>query len=820
MDGMKKTAELFDAERYPVCAVFPALLTAWREAGRVILAAPPGSGKTTLVPPFLLQQGEPGRLLMLEPRRVAARAAAARIASLLGDGPGGIAGYRVRGETQVSARTRIEIVTDGVLIRMLQRDPELSGVSGIIFDEFHERHLESDLDLALTCDLRASLRPDLRVMVMSATLDCARLSRLLDDAPVVTAEGRVWPVTRHHLESSPDCRELGERAARVVRGLLAREEGSILVFLPGVREIERAAAALADVASPRVQIAPLYGRLDRREQDRAIEPAPEGVRKVVLATNVAESSLTIEGVRIVVDGGFERAVRFDAGRSLPFLAARRISRASAEQRAGRAGRTGPGAVYRLYDEAVFRAMPAFSPPEIASADLAPLAQELAQWGADPASLRWLDPPAPAGLAAARELLTKLRLLDAEGRPTAAGRRAAQLGVHPRLGAMLLLAETIGRVPLAAELAALLEEREGPPTDGADIRTRLAAWRREPRRFRNTGMVRDQLLRLMKTPYREQPDAAAGRLLAAAFPDRIAQARKNGSGDYLLSGGAGASLAADDPLRAAPFLVAAEWENDRIRLAAPLTRRELEESFADSFTETDTVAWENERVVARRETRLGALVLRSTPLAVPDPASAAALLAAAVRDHGGALPGLDAAAESLLERVRFAAREEPGEWPDWSEAGLSAALPELLAFLPEARSFADLRRADWRRVLAAALGASALARLDRDYPERFTTPAGTRLRIDYRGDAPVLPVRVQEMFGVTVHPVFGKARRPLRIELLSPAHRPVQITSDLPRFWREHYQLVRKEMKARYPKHFWPEDPAAEQATSRTLKPRG
>ncbi|MBQ4106656.1 MAG: ATP-dependent helicase HrpB [Lentisphaeria bacterium] len=815
---MNDTPQIFDPDRYPVCTVFPELLTAWRQQGRVVLVSPPGSGKTTLVPPFLLHRDEPGRILVLEPRRVAARAAASRIATLLQDTVGGLAGYRVRGESAVSAKTRIEIITDGILTRMLQQDPELPGVSGVIFDEFHERHLESDLGLALLLDLRESLRPDLRVMIMSATLDGDRLSRLLDDAPVVTAAGRVWPVERHHLETSPDCREVGPRAARVVRGLLARETGSILVFLPGVREIEQAAAALADLASPAVQIMPLYGQLDKRAQDAAIEPAPDGVRKVVLATNVAESSITIEGVRIVVDSGFERAIRFDPGRSLPTLAARRISKASAEQRAGRAGRTGPGAVYRLYDEAVFRAMMDFAPPEIRTADLAPLAQELAQWGAEAESLRWLDPPAPAALQAGRRLLTDLRLFDTGGRPTAAGREAARLGIHPRLGAMMLLAAKLDLVPLAAELAALLEERGGSQ-DSADIRDRLTAWRREPHRFHHAVVVRDQLLRLMKTRYREQSDAAAGRLLAAAFPDRIGQARRAGGNDYLMTGGAGASLAAGDPLGKAPYLAVAEWEGGRIRLAAPVAREDLEEMFAGAFTEADTVIWENDRVVARRERRLGALVWRSTPLAVPDPAAAAALLAGAIRDHGGALPGLSPAAGNLLTRVRFAAREEPGEWPDWSEEGMAAALPDLLMFLPEARSLADLRRADWVRVLSAALGGTMLARLDRDYPERFTTPAGTHLRIDYRGDVPVLPVKVQEMFGVKVHPVFGRSRRPLRIELLSPALRTVQITSDLPRFWQENYRLVQKEMKARYPKHFWPDDPAGQTATSRTVKRR-
>ncbi|MBO5763390.1 MAG: ATP-dependent helicase HrpB, partial [Lentisphaeria bacterium] len=672
-------------------------------------------------------------------------------------------------------------------------------------------------------DLRCNLREDLHVLIMSATLDCERIAALLDDAPVIRAEGKMFPVEEHWSAPFGDPRKIGERAAAAVRTLLDREEGNFLVFLPGAREIECAAEALADLASPQLRIAPLYGNLEKKEQDAAVAIPPQGVRKVVLATNIAESSLTIDGVRVVIDSGLEKVMRYSPASGIPHLEMQKISRASAQQRAGRAGRLAPGAVYRLYDESAYRAMREFAAPEIREADLTPLALELAQWGATPDQLRWLDPPPEGNFAAAQEILRDLSLLDSGNHLTAAGREAGKFAVHPRLAAMLLRGKTLGMASLAAELAALIGERDPLPfAESADIRLRLEYWRSHKRHFPLGTILRDQLLRVLHIDYREESPEEAGVLIAAAFPERIARQRAPRSSEYLLASGRGAALQENDPLRTAPFLAAAGLDGSAraaIRLAAPLTEAEIRQHFANRIRRRERVFLEGDRVAAAAEETLGAVILKSSPLSSPPPEAAAELLADAVARGGLHLLNLDKNAQVLRERVNFAHRQSPEEWQDWSDEGLCAALPELLQLLPEAKSLRDLARADWRKLLEIHLGFPQLQRLDREYPERFETPAGSRLRIDYTGETATLPVKLQEMFGVTRHPALGGGRIPLRIELLSPAQRPVQITSDLPRFWRENYALVQKEMKSRYPKHFWPDDPAGCAATSRTLKPK-
>ncbi len=807
----------------PVSTVLPELAAALQQHGRAVLAAPPGAGKTTLVPPYLLQTlcSSGGRIILLEPRRVAARAAAARIAALLGDQVGGVAGYRVRGESRVSGTTRIEVVTEGVLTRMVQEDPELSGVSLVIFDEFHERHLEGDLALALVWDAREALREDLGVLVMSATLEVERIAALLDEAPVVEAAGRVFPVTEHWGEAFGEPAELSRRMAAAVRRVAERESGGILVFLPGVGEIEKTAALLRHNLPADTLLVTLHGSLDREAQDEALIPAPPGQRKVVLATNIAESSLTLNGIRVVIDSGYERRLRFDPGSGMPRLECCRISRASAAQRAGRAGRTEAGAVYRLWTEADHRLLAERPLPEIREADLSRLALELARWGASPESLRWLDPPPESTWQAACTVLMDLGALDSSGKLTRHGRALALLPVHPRIGAMLLQAKEMELAPLGCELAALLEERDIlPPGVGADVQLRLEQWRRRPREYRTLNMIRDQLLRLMRVTWREQPVDAAGVLLAHAYPEWVGRSRAHAGASYLLRCGRGVVLDNGDDLRRAGFLAVARLDGGggagRIRLAAELREEDLRRCFPEGIVVETVAEFDRmrERVSAFRVERFGAIELRRTPLEAPPPEQCARLLAEAVREVGLQVLAWDGAARSLLERVRFAASREPGRWPDWSESGIMAQLETWLLMLPQVRSFDALRKVDWQALFRTVLGYAEVNRLERIYPERFVVPTGSRIRIDYSGAVPVLAVRVQELYGLKTHPVLGEERIPLKLELLSPAHRVIQITSDLPGFWQNNWGPVRREMRAAYPKHFWPENPADAQPTTR------
>ncbi len=798
----------FDPAVYPVLTGYAELHAALLNPGSAVLTAPPGAGKSTaLVLQLLLDPAFSGKIVMLEPRRVAARAIAGRLAALLGEPVGRRVGYRVRGEVRVSAATRLELLTEGLLTRRLQQDPGLDGVELVIFDEFHERSLAADLALALTCDVRSGLRPDLKVLVMSATLEAEPVAALLDQAPVISIAGRRHPLEIVYGESAP-AEELARVVARTTARELSRGEGGVLVFLPGAGEIAAVEQLLRPGLPPAVELYPLYGNLDARTQDRAVAPAAPGFRKVVLATNLAETSLTIDGVTTVVDSGWERRLRFDPGSGLPRLELARISRSSADQRAGRAGRTGPGRAVRCYNLWEYQAFPERRPPEILSAELSGLALELAAWGAEVQQLRWLDPPPESALGAARALLTKLGALM-EGRLTPRGRELVRLGVHPRLGTMLLRARDGGCAPLAAELAALLEEHDWTLEQvGVDLRERLERFRAQPERHVAVLRLRDQLLRLLGERYREGSVDASGLLLAYGYPDRIGRARERHGAEYTLSGGRSGKLPGGDELCAHEFLVVPQLDgagaDGRIQAAAPLSESELRQYFGDQLEERTELVFEEAtgRVRAERLTVLGALVLTRKPL--PQPPSEAlreTLLAALpgrpLRDWIGE--------ESLayLERLAFAARTVPDAYPALEPSQL---LVRLRDFFSGQRSLEELRQLDWKSLL----GYDLQQRLEREFPARWTTPGGSRLKIDYTSaDTPVLAVRVQELFGLTTHPGVGPGGRlPLRLELLSPAGRPIQITSDLPGFWRGSWALVRREMRSRYPKHRWPEDPAS------------
>jgi ATP-dependent helicase HrpB len=826
----------------PIEPVLPALRHALRAGTSAVLQAAPGAGKTTLVP--LALANEPwlaGRkIVMLEPRRLAARAAAHRMAQLLGERVGDSVGYRIRMETRVGPATRVEVVTEGVLTRMLQHDPALEAAGLVVFDEFHERSLHADLGLALTLQSRALLRDDLRLLVMSATLDGARVAALLGDAPVITSEGRAHPVKTRFLARRAEGR-VEARVAAAVRRALEADEGDVLAFLPGAGEIRRTQELLPADELPRgVRIHPLFGNLSQDEQDAAIRPGPPGVRKVVLATSIAETSLTIEGVRVVVDSGLIRVPRFSPRTGMTRLETVTVSRASADQRRGRAGRLGPGVCHRLWTEAEDAALQPHRPPEMLEADLAPLALELAAWGvAEPAELRWLDPPPAAAIAQARELLAELGALDPAGAVTPHGRAMAALPLHPRLAHMLLRAKELRLGATACDLAALLGERDVLRGDGrapdADVRLRLAALRREGGAHghsvdrgalhRVQAEARD-LRRQLSVAAAEVDDEAAGVLLALAYPDRIAQRRPGSAGRYLLRNGRGAAFAEAQSLSAEPYLVAAELDDagreGRIAIAARIDLADVERHFAEQVVSDDEVAWDAQAgaVRARRVERLGALVLREAPLAEPDPERIAAALLQAVRQEGVASLAWTKASAQLRERIAFLHRHDPA-FPDVSDAALEASLAEWLG--PQVagmRRLDEVRRIDPGAALEALLAWPRRRALDELAPTHVQVPSGSRIPVDYADpEAPVLAVRLQEVFGWTETPRIAGGRVPLTLHLLSPAHRPVQVTRDLASFWRTGYFDVRKDLRGRYPKHHWPDDPLAATPTSRA-KPRG
>jgi ATP-dependent helicase HrpB len=760
--------------------------------------------------------------VVLEPRRLAARAAAERMAKTLGEPVGQTVGFRVRMQTRVSAATRVEVVTEGVFTRMILADPELAGVGCVIFDEFHERSLDADLGLALARDAQEVLREDLRLLVMSATLDGAAVGRLLGEAPVVESQGRTFPVETRYLGRDETMR-LEDRAVRAVERALAAETGSLLVFLPGQGEILRTAERLAErLRDPAVEIAPLFGAMDPRDQDRAIATPPEGKRKVVLATSIAETSLTIEGVRVVIDAGLSRVPRFDPASGLTRLATVRVSRAAAAQRRGRAGRTEPGVCYRLWDEAETRALPAYADPEILDADLAGLALDLARWGAkDAGQLALLDPPPAAAYAEARALLVRLEALTPEGVLTPHGQALSDFPLAPRLAHMVLKAAQTGQADRAARIAALITERNLGGRD-ADLRHRLEALERERGpRARDAKALADRWAGFAGKGGRGEP-LSDGLLLAFAYPERIARAR-GPLGEFQLASGRGAFLESTDALARETWLAVAELgggeRRDRILLAAPLSEAEIAEAFADQLVEEDRLEESGGgRLRAKRILRLGRLTVRETVDDNPDPALIAQALADRVRRDGvGVLPW-GPAAESLRGRVAFLRRTEPA-WPDLSDAALAERLDDWLApLLSGVRSLTALKPDVLDGALRTLIPWDLQRRLEADAPARWTAPTGNSFAIDYAADGgPRVEVRVQEVYGVAEHPTV--AGQPLTLALLSPAHRPIQTTKDLPGFWKGSWKDVRTEMRGRYPKHVWPEDPAAAQPTTRA-KPRG
>ena len=808
----------------PVEECIPDLRQALAGAGHAVLVAPPGAGKTTVVPLRLLDEPWLGdrRIVMLEPRRLATRAAARRMASLLGEEVGERVGYTTRDERRVGRATRIEVVTEGILTRRLQADASLAGVGLVVFDELHERNLHADLALALVLDARPALRPDLRLLAMSATLQAAGVAELLGGAPVVKSEGRAHPVAVRWLPRRPKDRLDGAVTA-AVQLAVGEEPGDVLVFLPGAADIRRVEASLSGGGlPPDVDVRPLFGALPSAAQDAALAPSPPGRRRIVLATDIAETSLTVEGVRIVVDSGQARTPRFDARSGLTKLHTGPISRASAEQRAGRAGRTGPGVVYRLWSTLEHGARRPHPEPEMASVDLAGFALELAVWGADPDELSFLDPPPRRALEEARSLLAALGAVDDSGRPTAGGRAMAELPLHPRLARMVTGAAATGARWTACILAALLEDRDvlrGRPDElPTDVSERVVLIadparrhpRAEPAAVRAAARRAGELARRAGIGRTTVDPGRCGTVLALAYPDRVAQAR--GGARFRLRSGAGAWVPAGDPLAGEPFLAVAEIDagrgDGRVRLAAGLDAADVEAA-AGPAEEHASVTWDTARgdLRARVERRLGSLVLAAHD--APAPPGAATTRALLQRVRATRLEALHwtGKARLLQQRAGFARRVIGEPWPDLSDEALLASLDDWLGpLLAGATGAADVAAVDVAAALRARLGARLASELERVAPPTLATRTGRRVILDYGGEQPVAAVRVQEMFGTATHPTVGNGRVAIVLQLLSPAGRPVQVTADLPGFWTGSWEQVRKEMAGRYPKHDWPSDP--------------
>jgi len=823
-----KIMRTFEAS-LPIDAALPQLTSALAGNDAAVLVASPGAGKTTRVPLVLLDEpwAKDKKILVLEPRRLAARAAAARMASTLREQVGDTVGLRVRFDSKVTKRTRIEILTEGVFTRLILDDPSLDGIAAVLFDEFHERSLDADLGLALARDAQLGLRPDLKLLVMSATLDGARVAALLGDALAVESEGRVFPVETRYLGRDPRA-SIERQAADAVERALRAESGSLLVFLPGAGEIRRTEELLKErIRDTNVDIVGLFGALDAREQDRAISPSPPGRRKVVLATSIAETSITIEGVRVVIDSGLARVPRYEPDVGLTRLETVRVSRAAADQRRGRAGRTEPGICYRLWDEPQTGSLEPYTRPEILSADLSSFALDLAQWGAgDTGQLAFLDAPPQAAMNEARTLLREIGAIDENNRITEEGRKLRALPLPPRLARMVVDAAAQGAGEMAAAIAAVLTER-GLGGNDVDLGHRLENFRRD--RSRRAEDARAMVRRWTATAGNRQTDndQSPGALLALAYPDRVARNRGGSGGAFLLANGRGGMIDPASALARETYLVVAELAGaaaaGRIVLAAPITLEEIEQDFAEQIRDSETVTFDatSASLRARRTRRLGSLVLAEQTRPVGFDSGSARLLAEGIATIGVRKLPWSKAQLQLRNRVMFLRRAEGDEWPDLSDDTLARTAAEWLApFLTGKTSLQQIGADDLAAMLDALLPWTLRKRIDAEAPTHFAAPSGSQVPIDYEAEeGPKLSIRVQELFGLAVHPTIAGGRVPLLIELLSPAHRPVQMTRDLPGFWRGSYKDVRTDLRGRYPKHPWPDDPLTAPATRRA-KPRG
>ncbi|MGY3031865.1 ATP-dependent helicase HrpB [Bradyrhizobium sp. USDA 4354] len=814
----------------PIDAVLDDLSRTLEAHNAAVLVAPPGAGKTTRVPLALLDApwAKDKKIIVLEPRRIAARASADRMAKSLGERTGETVGYRVRFGSKISRVTRIEVVTEGIFTRQILDDPELSGVAAILFDEFHERSLDADMGLALARDAQTGLREDLRILVMSATLDGARVAKLLGEAPVIESEGRAFPIETRYLGRKADA-PIERQMADAIASALRADSGSVLAFLPGAAEIRRTQNFIGErVQDASVEIVPLFGALDAAVQDRAIAPAPKGTRKVVLATSIAETSLTIEGVRIVVDCGLARVPRYEPDIGLTRLETVRASRAAVDQRRGRAGRTEPGVCYRLWDEPQTASLAPYTQPEILSADLSSLVLDLAQWGvSDPAALSFLDPPPAPAWKEAKSLLTELNALDDGGRITAEGKSLRSLALPPRLARMIVDSHRAGSGEAAAEIAAIITER-GLGGDSVDLEHRRDQFRRDrsPRAASARDLARRWAAQVAASEKAaQQEDLSTGLMLACAFPDRVARNRGNGS--FVLANGRGASVEQTSSLARAPYIAIGEMTgtaaSGRILLAAQITQDEIERHFAEHIETADEISFDRGAMAlrARRKRVLHAITLSETTLAVSPSDDTAGILA-----DGLIASGLDRlpwskAAKQWRDRVMFLRKAEGDSWPDLSDAGLIARRDDwLVPALYDKIALKDISAGDLSDALMALLPWEMRARLDREAPTHFEAPTGSALAIDYEAEqGPTIAVRLQELFGLNTHPSIAAGKVPLVLELLSPAQRPVQVTRDLPGFWRGSYAAVRSDLRGRYPRHPWPDDPASA-APTRRAKPRG
>jgi ATP-dependent helicase HrpB len=814
----------------PIDAVLDELARTLTASNAAVLVAPPGAGKTTRVPLALLDapwlNGK--KIIILEPRRIAARASAERMAKTLGERAGETVGYRVRFGSKISRATRIEVVTEGIFSRQILDDPELNGVAAVLFDEFHERSLDADLGLALARDAQTGLREDLRILVMSATLDGARVARLLGDAPVVASEGRAFPVETRYLGRKPDG-PLERQMADAIATALRADPGSVLAFLPGAAEIRRTQNFLGErVHDASIEIVPLFGALDASVQDRAIAPAPKGQRKVVLATSIAETSLTIEGVRIVVDSGMARVPRYEPDIGLTRLETVRASRAAVDQRRGRAGRTEPGVCYRLWDEPQTASLAAYTQPEILSADLSSLVLDLAQWGvSDPSALAFLDPPPAPALKEANGLLSELGALDGDGRITEEGKSLRALALPPRLARMIVDSQRLGAGEEAAEIAAILTER-GLGGDSVDLDARLDQFRGDRSQRASSARSLAQRWASQVAASNSPPgsgELSTGVMLALAFPDRVARNRGNGS--FVLANGRGAAVEQTSALARTPYIAVAELTGTaaqgRILLAAPIAPEEIELRFADQIESTEEISFDRGAMAlrARRKRSLHAITLSEAPMALSPTADTARVFA-----DGLIAAGLDKLPWSKplkqwRDRIMFLRKAEGENWPDLSDAALAAGRETwLVPVLYDKTALKDFSAGDLSDAMMNLLPWELRARLEREAPTHFEAPTGTMLAIDYEAEqGPTIAVRLQELFGLNTHPSIAKGAVPLVLELLSPAQRPVQVTRDLPGFWRGSYAAVRSDLRGRYPRHPWPEDPASAMPTRR-VKPRG